>query len=196
MATAAVAGVVKAGASIPTAALALALATVPAPALVTDPATVPAPLTTSNVLAEALLVSKLGPTATLTMTGAVKGGFSSAPLTTSFALPGSLPPFVTGVVAASSVPLAGLARVSSSAGITGGPSVRGGDSMLGTDLSSTAAMATPVKSSWSASLAFNRELDQVRAEEALVAARRELGDFREGRVVMVNTGVGWGDRER
>ena len=34
----------------------------------------------------------------------------------------------------------------------------------------------------------NRELDRVRAEEALVAARSELGAWREGRVVMVATG--------
>jgi len=46
-----------------------------------------------------------------------------------------------------------------------------------------AALGEP--SSWLTSLAFKRELDRVRAEDALVADKRELGDFREGRVVMV-----------
>jgi len=36
--------------------------------------------------------------------------------------------------------------------------------------------------------AFNRELERVRAEEALVANRRELGALREGRVVMLKQG--------
>jgi len=39
-------------------------------------------------------------------------------------------------------------------------------------------------------LAFNRELDLVRAEDAWVAAKRELGDLRDGRVVMVGSRMG------
>ena len=56
------------------------------------------------------------------------------------------------------------------------------------EFAALAADATPVAPGIASFLSFNGWLDRVRAEDALVADRRELGALLEGRVVMVTEG--------